>query len=301
MPAIPVHHTGTTDAEWDGPAAVAAMPNNADTLRYCHAWKDADGDPDDKSSYKDPHHKTKGGPANLAACRNGLARLANTDIPSSDDAGVKAHLQAHLNDGDPDRKQEKSAHSHGGPNMTGRTATMVGRTATIDELEAGTELDLEAADKRVTKCKMEIQNIINVSRRDGRPNLTTEEDQRVSELFLAIENAKADKEGIRAKLSQIKKLRAQDLEDGTRMREVKPSGAKLPAYDEVARVGREERTYHAGVDRKGALFLRDVIHQHLFACPGTCTKKKLNAPAPAVLFNARSAPVHLLALLFRNT
>lgn len=146
------------------------------------------------------------------------------------------------------------------------------RTATIDELETGTELDLEAADKRITKCRMEIQNIINVTRRDGRPNLTTEEDQRISELFLAIENAKTDKEGIKGKLAQIKKLRAQDLEDGQKLRETHSSGAKMPAYDEVARVGRDMRTYNPDVDRKGALFMRDVIHQHLFGDPNASTR-----------------------------
>lgn len=108
--ALPVHHTATVDEAWDGPAAVAAMPNDAATLRYCHAWMDSgaddgttkddpDGDADDKkSSYKFPHHKSKGGPANLAACRNGLARLEGSSIPEGDKAGVRAHLQAHLDD-----------------------------------------------------------------------------------------------------------------------------------------------------------------------------------------------------------
>lgn len=97
MPAIPVHHTATTDESWDGPAAVAAMPNDASILHYCHAWESADAG-DEKSGYKFPHARTKGGPANLAACRNGLARLSGADIPDGDRAGVKAHLQAHLDD-----------------------------------------------------------------------------------------------------------------------------------------------------------------------------------------------------------
>ena len=92
-----VHHTATVDDPWDGPAAVAAMPNDKATLHYCHAWEADDAD-DKKSDYKDPHHKVKGGPANLAACRNGLARLDATDIPEGDKAGVKKHLQAHLDD-----------------------------------------------------------------------------------------------------------------------------------------------------------------------------------------------------------
>ncbi len=109
--ALPVHHTAVVDEPWDGPAAVAAMPNDDAVLRYCHAWmsdeaaaekpEKGDDDADDqKGSYKFPHHKTKGGPANLAACRNGLARLDAADIPDADRAGVRAHLQAHLDDAD---------------------------------------------------------------------------------------------------------------------------------------------------------------------------------------------------------
>ena len=85
------------------------MPNDDTVLEYCFAWqsdvaantphKEGDDDADDqKANYKFPHHKTKGGPANLAACRNGLARLEGSKIPESDKAGVKAHLQAHLDD-----------------------------------------------------------------------------------------------------------------------------------------------------------------------------------------------------------
>jgi ATP-dependent protease ClpP protease subunit len=98
--ASAVHHTGTTDSAWDGPGAVSAMPGEAATLRYCHAWRDGGADPDAKGSYKFPHHTKDGGPANLAGCRNGLARLSSADIPAGDRAGVEAHLRAHLNDGD---------------------------------------------------------------------------------------------------------------------------------------------------------------------------------------------------------
>ncbi len=97
--AIPAHSTDTSDASWDGPAAVAAMPNEASVLRYCHAWfEGGDADPDAKSSYKFPHHRTEGGPAILGGVRNGLSRLPNADIPDSDRAGVERHLRRHLDD-----------------------------------------------------------------------------------------------------------------------------------------------------------------------------------------------------------
>lgn len=96
--AIAVHHTATVDEPWDGGAAEAAYPNDPAVLHYCYAWQDSSADDSKKSSYKFPHHKTKGGPANLPACRNGLARLDGSSIPEGDKAGVKKHLQAHLDD-----------------------------------------------------------------------------------------------------------------------------------------------------------------------------------------------------------
>lgn len=120
--ALPVHHTATENSAWDGPAAVKAMPNDDTVLRYCHAWQDSqaaatphregDDDADDqKSNYKFPHHRTKGGPANLAACRNGLARLDGADIPDGDRAGVQRHLQAHLDDAHD--SDDGGGHDHG--------------------------------------------------------------------------------------------------------------------------------------------------------------------------------------------
>jgi hypothetical protein len=93
------HDTAVVDKPWDGPAATAAMPNDAATLKYCHAWQDtsAGADPTAKSSYALPHHLTKGGPAVVAGVRNALARLPQTKkIPEADMAGVRKHLQGHL-------------------------------------------------------------------------------------------------------------------------------------------------------------------------------------------------------------
>jgi ATP-dependent protease ClpP protease subunit len=97
MPAIAVHHTGTETSAWDGPAAVAAMPAEKATLHYCHAWQAA-GAGDEKGGYKFPHHRKQGGPANIPACHNALSRLAGANIPDADRAGVRSHVQAHIND-----------------------------------------------------------------------------------------------------------------------------------------------------------------------------------------------------------
>jgi HK97 family phage prohead protease len=97
--AIPVHHTATVDTAWDGPAAEKAA-NGAAELKHMHAWVDSSGDPDVKENYKLPHHAPgTDTAANLHGVRDALSRLPGTDIPESDKAAVKAHLEAHLKDG----------------------------------------------------------------------------------------------------------------------------------------------------------------------------------------------------------
>ena len=131
--ALPVHHTAVTGAAWDGPAAVAAMPNDDTVLEYCFAWqsdaaasvphRENDDDADDqKQSYKFPHHTGKGAAANLAACRNGLARLSGADIPDADRAGVEAHLRAHLDDGGGDSTSAAGAAERYRAALKGATA-----------------------------------------------------------------------------------------------------------------------------------------------------------------------------------
>ncbi len=102
------HSTATSDKTWDAGAARSAYPNEAATLRRYHAWVDPDGDPTAKSSYKFPHHDPDTGAANLAAVRNGLARLSSADIPADDRDAVRRHLAKHLRDGGGEPAEEAS-------------------------------------------------------------------------------------------------------------------------------------------------------------------------------------------------
>lgn len=108
--AIPPHSTATdTDSEWDGPGEVADAPNDASTLRHMHTWRDPDGDPDEKASYKLPHH-TAGSdtPANISGVNNALARLSQSDIPDSDRDAVERHLRDHREDAGLDRGMSRT-------------------------------------------------------------------------------------------------------------------------------------------------------------------------------------------------
>ena len=105
--AVAVHHTATADGAWDGGAQEKKLPAPMPvaTAKAMYAWYDP-GQAEDgkipKAGCKFPHHDVdadgKPGAANLAACRNGLARLDSADIPEGERDGVRKHLQAHLDD-----------------------------------------------------------------------------------------------------------------------------------------------------------------------------------------------------------
>lgn len=106
--AIRSHSTATTDEPWDATTMVARLPREESALRECFAWVDSEADPDNKTSYKFPHHMVSAdgtvGAANLSACSSGIGVLngarGGTDIPRSDYDGVYTHLTAHLRDAD---------------------------------------------------------------------------------------------------------------------------------------------------------------------------------------------------------
>jgi hypothetical protein len=135
---------------------------------------------------------------------------------------------------------------------------------TIDDLIAAIEVELEAAHKRRKKCGAEVELILAKAQQDGRSNLTAEEDDRVAELFTARDQAKADIEGIERKLENANKIKAEEMERSSKQREITPTDVRKPAYDQVARVGMEERTYRADKDPHGKGFLMDVCRQFMF-------------------------------------
>lgn len=108
MPAVSVHHTATTDADWDGPGAVAALSDDATQSDFEHlfAWEPADLDErKSKSNWKFPHHQVESGKpraANITACQSVISVLnggmGGADIPDADRKGVYDHVAAHLKD-----------------------------------------------------------------------------------------------------------------------------------------------------------------------------------------------------------
>ncbi|MGQ4358870.1 phage major capsid family protein [Streptomyces sp. SAS_272] len=135
---------------------------------------------------------------------------------------------------------------------------------TIDDLIASIEVELEAAQKRLKKCGAEVQLILDKAQQDGRSNLSVEEDQRVAELFAARDQARSDITGIENKLATTNKLKVEEQEREAKQKEVRETQTRKPSYDQVARVGQEERTYRKDADPLGKGFLMDVSRQFLF-------------------------------------
>lgn len=135
---------------------------------------------------------------------------------------------------------------------------------TIDDLIASIEVELEAAHKRTKKCGAEIQLILDKAQQDGRSSLTVEEDERVVELFAARDQSRSDITGIENKLANANKIKTEEMERDQKARETRPTETRKPAYDKVARVGTEERTYRKDQDPLGKGFLMDVSRQFLF-------------------------------------
>lgn len=138
---------------------------------------------------------------------------------------------------------------------------------TIEDLITSIEVEHEQAVKRKERSVATVKSILARAKREGRANTTEEEDADITAAFATRERAEEEILGIAKKLGNAKKVQvaesATDVLMHDRSGDTTAVAAK-PAYDRVARVGSEERTYHAGNDRKGATFIRDVTRQFLY-------------------------------------
>ena len=101
--------------------------------------------------------------------------------------------------------------------------------------------------------------------------MTPEEDARLEQLKDTRELAKSQQLGIKEKLARAQGIAAEEAESESRLNQrtpVKPAVTRdKPAYDQVVRVGREERTYNKEADPTGTQFLRDVTDQFVSRAP----------------------------------
>jgi HK97 family phage major capsid protein len=88
------------------------------------------------------------------------------------------------------------------------------------------------------------------------------DEAKVTELRKSKDDLDAELDTMQARVADLEAEQARDDAADRLAREVNP-GAPRPAYDQVARVGTEERTYRPDTDRKGAGFARDVASAFL--------------------------------------
>lgn len=140
---------------------------------------------------------------------------------------------------------------------------------TIDDLIMAIEVEKEQTAKRYERATAEVNNILAKAKNEGRANLTEEEDHDIDQAFATRDRAKIDLKGIDNKLERARKVKAEEADADLSLRERSApptalSNTAKPAYDMVARVGNEERTYHRGNDRDGGAFIKDVTRQFLY-------------------------------------
>ncbi|MDG4784347.1 hypothetical protein O7626_00470 [Micromonospora sp. WMMD1102] len=138
---------------------------------------------------------------------------------------------------------------------------------TLDELILSIEVEREQATKKRDRAVAEVKTILAKARNEGRANLTEEEDADCQTAFKRRDQAKAELAGIEQKLDNAQRAKAaeEEVEIGLLERRADPKTASAkPAYDRVARIGTEERTYHRGNTRGGGPFIRDVVNQFLY-------------------------------------
>jgi hypothetical protein len=82
--------------------------------------------------------------------------------------------------------------------------------------------------------------------------------EQVNAAIAARDTARAAEDTARKDLEDLKADQARDAEFDRLSREITPTNVKRPAYNDVARIGAEERTYRPDTDPRGEQFLRDV-------------------------------------------
>jgi hypothetical protein len=142
----------------------------------------------------------------------------------------------------------------------------------LESLVTSIEVELENANRRKERAAQRIVEILASARREGNPTLAEGDNSEIQKEFQNRAQAEEDITGIRVKLASAKKIQQLELSADVGLRERTPADDspvdnrddmgtqyKRRAYDEVARIGQEKRTYNPGNCRKGSEFLADVI------------------------------------------
>lgn len=141
----------------------------------------------------------------------------------------------------------------------------------IDDIIRRTEVELEQAQKNRERASLTVKTILAKAGHEGRSHLTEDEEHDIEEAKKTRKREDDNIRGIEARLASAREEKAVEERVEASYEERRPdpvtANRRKPSYDEVARVGMEERTYHPGNARQGGPFLRDVVRQFLYRDP----------------------------------
>lgn len=150
--------------------------------------------------------------------------------------------------------------------------------ATIEDLIISLEAERDQEQRDRERSLAEVKSILAKARGEGRSNVTPEEDEAIERAERRAEDCKLRLKGVEHRLDIAQRTKLRELENDEALRarsaeesapgqssmraERSSSTSTLPAYDRVARIGQEERTYNRGNTGKGGRFLLDVAAQY---------------------------------------
>jgi len=139
---------------------------------------------------------------------------------------------------------------------------------TIGDLVATRESECEALEDRAKSNLRETELILDTATSDGRSHLTLEETHRVTELQSARDWIRRELKSAKAKRDEARGILQEEVDRMSASEQVTPTETRKPAYDRVARVGAEERTYRPDDQRSGRpSFFRDLAMGQVFRDP----------------------------------
>lgn len=133
----------------------------------------------------------------------------------------------------------------------------------FDTLIAAREAELSAARSAREAAKADQGALLAGVEAEQRTALTADEQTRFDALSTAKREADTKIAEHEAKLAELRAEKAADEKAERDAADVAPTGAEIRAYDEVARIGQEKRTYNPGNPSEGVSFLADVYRGQL--------------------------------------
>ncbi len=142
--------------------------------------------------------------------------------------------------------------------------------ATIKDLIISQEAGIELEQRNRDRANAEIRMILERAKAEGRARVSEQEDKDIVACQERAAKSTDNIAGLEHQLEISRRQMAAELETDGHLAQRIPvaSGSaerRTPqAYDQVARVGQEERTYHRGNTGRGGAFIRDIAMRAMY-------------------------------------